>query len=118
MLYQILSLGTRKDMLGEAIDAETLAIRLPELIDQVGAIIVMPHEDDFDDWVKTKSGMILYYDVQNDCDENYGGYFVEVYTDINFIHRLDYFCVHPEDCDCKNEDAVYDYVRQYIRENY
>ena len=118
MLYQILSLGTRKDMLGEAIDAETLAIKLPELINQAGSIIVTAHEDDFDDWVKTKSGTLLYFDVREDHDENYNGYFVEVYTDINFKHRLDYFSVHPEDCDCNDEDAVYDYVRKHIRENY
>ena len=48
-----------------------------------------------------------------DCDENKGGYFCEVYDDENMDNRIDYFCVHPEDCDCSNYESVEKFIREY-----
>lgn len=43
-LYEVRSLATRKDVGCEAMDAETLGIRLPELIEKNGSVIVLQHE--------------------------------------------------------------------------
>ena len=48
-----------------------------------------------------------------DCDENKGGYFCQVYLDKDMEHEIDFFCIHPEDCDCTNEDDVEDFIRTY-----
>ena len=118
MLYQILSLATRKDVLGEPLDERSLMFNLPTLIQDHRAVIIQQHPTDFDPWVKGKSGELRYYDIQPDCDENEGGYYVQVYSDEDLDDLYDYFCVHPDDCDCEDEDAVEVYVREYIRENY
>ena len=117
MLYQILSLATRKDVLGEAIDAMDIAINLPSLIERHGAIIIEQHPNDYDDWVKTKKGELLFYDAVPDTDINKGGYYVEVFNDIDNNYKVDDFCVHPNDCDCTNEEALHAYIRKYIYDN-
>ena len=43
-LYEVRSLSTRQDVGCEAMDAETLGIRLPELIEKNGSVIVLQHE--------------------------------------------------------------------------
>lgn len=48
-----------------------------------------------------------------DCGENEGGYFCEVYADEDYNERIDYFCIHPEDCDCTNEDEVENFIEEY-----
>ncbi len=116
MLFQILSADTRKDILGEAIDAETLAIKLPELINQVGEIIVTQHENDFDDWVKTSRG-ILYFEVC-EISKDLDIYIAKIYTDINFMHELDHFSIYPEDCNVKDKDSLCEFAREYIKKNY
>ena len=48
-----------------------------------------------------------------DCGENKGGYFCQVYADENMEYEIDYFCIHPEDCDCSNDNDVDDFIRLY-----
>jgi len=43
-LFEVRSLATRHDVGCEAMDAETLAIRLPDLIEKNGSVIVLPYE--------------------------------------------------------------------------
>ena len=50
-----------------------------------------------------------------DCDENEDGYFCEVYADEDYSERIDYFCIHPEDCDCTNEDEVEKFIEEYSK---
>lgn len=45
MLYQIVSLSELKDLLGAAVDAETLVKLLPELIETHGAVIIYEYTD-------------------------------------------------------------------------
>lgn len=48
-----------------------------------------------------------------DCDENEGGWYCEVYTDEYMENRIDYFCIHTEDCDCNNQEEVEKFIRWY-----
>ena len=61
----------------------------------------------------TKKGTRVYLAFVDDCEDNEGGYFVEIY-----LHedgdRFDYFCIHPEDCDCSDVDAVERYAIEYV----
>ena len=50
-----------------------------------------------------------------DCGENAGGYYVEVYLDASG-DRHDDFCIHPNDSDCDDIDAVEQYARNYMSE--
>ena len=63
---------------------------------------------------KDKAGHTLYVTTTPDCEDNEGGYYCEVYADEDFITKLDDFCVHPEDCDCDNDDEVEKYIMSYI----
>ena len=62
---------------------------------------------------KTKDGQIVHCCINDDCEPNEGGYYVEICLDCD-LERWDYFCVHPNDCDCSDIGAVEDYVRQYV----
>ncbi len=61
----------------------------------------------------------IYYTVMDDCDENKGGYFVELYKvidentqDIDFDNRLDYMVIHIDnEYEMHHPDEV---VREYI----
>lgn len=48
-----------------------------------------------------------------DCGENEGGYFCQVYADEDMENQIDYFCIHPEDCDCNNEEEVEKFIKKY-----
>lgn len=62
---------------------------------------------------KTKDGQIVCCCINNDCEENEGGYYVEIYdSDMNVV--LDDFCIHTDDCDCNDWNAVENYVKQYV----
>ena len=50
-----------------------------------------------------------------DCGENEGGYFCEVWDDEDMNNRIDYFCIHPEDCDCNNQEEVEKFIEEYSR---
>ena len=49
-----------------------------------------------------------------DCGENTGGYYCEVYSDEDMEDQIDSFCIHPDDCDCTNEDEVVRYIKEYL----
>lgn len=46
MRYQIISLATRKDILGEAVDADTLTKLMPDLLRQHDAVIIREYNND------------------------------------------------------------------------
>lgn len=48
-----------------------------------------------------------------DVGENEGGYFCEVYDNEDMDNRIDYFCIHPENCDCDNDEEVENFIREY-----
>lgn len=50
-----------------------------------------------------------------DCGENEGGYFCQVYADEDMEIEIDYFCIHPEDCDCSNDDEVKKFIEWYAK---
>lgn len=50
-----------------------------------------------------------------DCDENEGGYYCQVYADEDMEHQIDDFCIHPDDCDCSNEDEVKKFIEEYAK---
>ena len=51
-----------------------------------------------------------------DCGENKGGYFCQVYKDENMEYEIDFFCIHPEDCDCKNDEEVDSFIEEYAKQ--
>lgn len=61
----------------------------------------------------TKNGQLVCCCINKDCDENEGGYYVEIY-DIDMMDIYDYFCIHPDDCDCNDITAVEEYAKQYV----
>ena len=61
----------------------------------------------------TKKGREIYFVLNKDCDENKGGWWVEIYLDYNG-DRYDDFCIHVEDCDCSNQDEVEKFAKEYI----
>lgn len=64
----------------------------------------------------TGSNRKVWFNFIEDCEDNEGGYFVMVYPspDEMSCDYFDYFCVHPEDCDCRDWDAVENYCKEYI----
>lgn len=52
----------------------------------------------------------------DDCEDNEGGFFVEVYEYPGTGDYFDYFCIHKEDCDCKDMNAVEEFAKKYISE--
>lgn len=64
----------------------------------------------------SKDGHKVYLAFVPDCEENEGGYFVEVYEneDICTCDYFDYFCIHTDDCDCTNYDEVEKYAVKYV----
>lgn len=60
----------------------------------------------------------LYVHYIMDSGENTGGFYSEVYSDVDMTNRLDYFCVHPNDCDCRSTNDVEQYIRTYVSNEY
>lgn len=60
-----------------------------------------------------KLGQTVYVSYIDDCCENEGGYWCQVYCDDFLDYEIDDFCIHPEDCDCSDVDAVEEYIRAY-----
>lgn len=56
----------------------------------------------------------VYIDYMKDCCENEGGYYCVVYSD-EYETEIDHFCVHPDDCNCKNYEEVEKFIRQYAK---
>ena len=63
-----------------------------------------------------KLGQLVYVTYTDDCCENEGGYYCEVWADEDIMYDLGFFCVHPEDCDCSDDDAVEAYIQKYVAE--
>ncbi len=62
---------------------------------------------------KTARGTEVHLSFIPDCEDNEGGWFVEIYLD-EYGDYYDYFCVHPEDCDCRDEREVLKWARDYV----
>ena len=55
--------------------------------------------------VKTKNGVELFITLCDDCGDNKGGYFCQVYLDEDCSEDYDYFVIYKEDLDCfENKD--------------
>jgi hypothetical protein len=55
--------------------------------------------------VQTKNGVELFISLCDDCGENKGGYFCQVYLDKDGSEDYDNFIIHKKDLDCfENED--------------
>lgn len=59
---------------------------------------------------KTKDGNVVYVTFCDDLEPNEGGYYCQVYTDLDLCNQVDDFCIHAE------ELQQYDHV--YIAEQY
>ena len=62
---------------------------------------------------KDMAGQTIYITYIDDCEPNEGGYYCETYADEDLDQKIDDFCIHPEDCDCDDDEAVEYYVRHY-----
>ena len=63
---------------------------------------------------RTKKGTKVWLSFNPDCEDNEGGWFVEVYLD-EYGDYYDYFCIHKEDCDCKDMNAVEEYAKWFMK---
>lgn len=45
-----------------------------------------------------RKGNKVFVTICDDCGENKGGYYCQVYTDDNCENEIDYFTLHHEDC--------------------
>jgi hypothetical protein len=61
---------------------------------------------------KTKNGRTVWLSFVPDCEYNTGGWYVEVYLN-QYGDRYDDFCVHLDDCDCTDMNAVEQYAKDY-----
>ena len=62
---------------------------------------------------KTKNGRTVWLAFVPDCEYNTGGWYVEVYLN-QYGDRYDEFCVHLEECDCTEMNAVEQYAKDYV----
>lgn len=62
---------------------------------------------------KTKNGRTVWLAFVPDCEYNTGGWYVEVYLN-QYGDRYDDFCVHLDDCDCTDMNAVEQYAKDYV----
>jgi hypothetical protein len=62
---------------------------------------------------KTKNGRTVWLSFVPDCEYNTGGWYVEVYLN-QYGDRYDDFCVHLDDCDCTDMNAVEQYAKDYV----
>lgn len=65
----------------------------------------------------TGKGTPVFYWMMCDCDENEGGWYVEIGLDEN-LEMYDYFCIHPDDCNCEDDDEVERFAKEYISNIY
>ena len=63
----------------------------------------------------TKNGRKVYLCFNEDCEDNEGGYWVEVYTDKDLNNRIDDFCIHPDDCNCSDMFEVEECAKTYVK---
>ena len=62
---------------------------------------------------RTKKGTKVWLSFVPDCEYNKGGWYVEIYLN-EYGDRYDDFCIHPEDCDCRNCSAVERFATEYV----
>ncbi len=62
---------------------------------------------------KTQKGTRVWVSLVDDVEPNEGGYYCEIYRN-QYGDRYDDFCIHTEDCDCKDDKAVTKFVREYV----
>ena len=48
----------------------------------------------------------------DDIGENKNGYFCQVYADEDMSKEIDYFIIHPWDCDCTDEKEVEKFIEE------
>ena len=63
-----------------------------------------------------KAGHKVFVDYTPDCEYNEGGFYCETFADEDGADKIDDFCIHPEDCDCTDEEAVEEYIRNYYKD--
>lgn len=118
MLYQVLSTATGEDILGDAVDIDSLTTIIPELLIQCGgAITIRMHEEDSDCFVETKQGRILFYDIKDERDVD-GCYSINVFCDVKHEMLFDSFRLKPEAVGCFHEPSMGSFIMEYIKKNY
>ncbi len=66
------------------------------------------------DFFRTKKGTKVFVSLVADVDPNEGGWYVEIYPADGKDMRIDDMCVHPEDCDCSNDEEVDACIQRYL----
>ena len=49
----------------------------------------------------------------NACESNTGGWYVEIYLN-EYDSCYDDFCIHTDDCDCQDDEAVVRFAKEYV----
>ena len=62
-----------------------------------------------------KLGQKVYVTYIPDCGDNEGGFYCETYSDRNFDHKIDDFCIHEGDCEL-TEEGIKEYIKNYYKE--
>jgi hypothetical protein len=51
----------------------------------------------------------------DDIGKNKNGYFCQVYADEDMGNEIDWFIIHPWDCDCTDEKEVEKFIKEYSK---
>lgn len=62
----------------------------------------------------TKNGLDVWVAFNPDCEYNTGGFYCEIWENPDMDCLLDDFCIHIDDCDCTDLDAVEQYAKDYV----
>lgn len=57
----------------------------------------------------------VYVSTCPDVGENKGGYYCQVYSDEDMTIQIDDFCIHPDDCDCSDDNAIERFIIEYTK---
>lgn len=66
--------------------------------------------------VITKSGHIYYVTFTDDCEDNVGGYFCQVYEDEDLGEEIDFFVLHKEQIEHTDEYEIENLVQDYVEQ--
>ena len=59
----------------------------------------------------------FYITYTEDCEENLGGYFCQVYADKKLDYEIDYFCIHKEELINNNvQENIMNYINEHENE--
>lgn len=89
-----------------------------DIINELEEVYDYWREDDLYFFSKHNKYGNVYVTTCEDCGDNIGGLFCQVYTDEYFDEELDFFCIHPDECDCKNTDAIRKFILERVGTNY